>query len=143
MKLAEIQRRLGCSLHLAVDVQALITEARQEYQSQNNRLREIIITQCRPALSEINACLTSNYQHPTLDAAAEYLRVALDQLDRVEPMDYAPLECDLALLNSTKIALNWLTQLSNSDLDSATRGLLNADIGRCEIALRKAQRFPV
>lgn len=70
MKLIDIQRRLGCSIHLAADVQAILAEERT-----NSQTARIL---CRSALAELsNAIAFENVDHPAIEAAAEHLRNTL------------------------------------------------------------------
>ncbi len=71
MKLQDIQRRIGCSLNMAIVVQELV-----KGELAVNQTSRIL---CRSALAELNDALAcGNVAHPKIDAAARYLRDALD-----------------------------------------------------------------
>jgi hypothetical protein len=71
MTLQEIQRKLGCSLTIAMEVQKMLID--EQTLAQTARIL------CSSALSELNdAMACGNVSHPKIEAAAEYLRSALD-----------------------------------------------------------------
>ena len=89
MKLQDIQRKLGCNLRMALEVQTMIMSV-----STCDQTARVL---CRSALAELNDALAcGNVAHPKIDAAARYLRDALDLMGDSE-IETAKLKTSAAL----------------------------------------------